>query len=69
MPGIFTNFTIFYIEPFAVMLGSILAFYYRAQAYTLNDNFSRFVGFGFLVAAVIVYIGLSMYYQIPRLLN
>jgi signal transduction histidine kinase len=36
------------------MLGSILAFYYLARAYTLNDNFSRFVGFGFLVAAVIV---------------
>lgn len=35
------------------MLGSILAFYYLARAYTLNDNFSRFVGFGFLVAAVI----------------
>jgi len=43
----------FYIELFAVMLGSILAFYYLARAYTLNDNFSRFVGFGFLVAAVI----------------
>jgi signal transduction histidine kinase len=36
-----------------VILGSILAFYYLARAYTLNDNFSRFVGFGFLVAAVI----------------
>jgi signal transduction histidine kinase len=35
------------------MLGSILAFYYLARARTLNDNFSRFVGFGFLVAAVI----------------
>lgn len=43
----------FYIELFAVILGSILAFYYLARAYTLNDNFSRFVGFGFLVAAVI----------------
>jgi signal transduction histidine kinase len=36
-----------------VILGSILAFYYIARAYTLNDNFSRFVGFGFLVAAAI----------------
>lgn len=43
----------FYIELFAVILGSILAFYYLARARTLNDNFSRFVGFGFLVAAVI----------------
>ena len=43
----------FYIELFAVMLGSILAFYYIARARTLNDNFSRFVGFGFLVAALI----------------
>ncbi|MPZ05711.1 MAG: hypothetical protein GEU26_04725 [Nitrososphaeraceae archaeon] len=43
----------FYIELFAVILGSILAFYYLARAHTLNDNFSRFVGFGFLVAAVI----------------
>lgn len=36
-----------------MILGSILAFYYLARARTLNDNFSRFVGFGFLVAAVI----------------
>jgi signal transduction histidine kinase len=43
----------FYIELFAVILGSILAFYYIARAHTLNDNFSRFVGFGFLVAALI----------------
>jgi signal transduction histidine kinase len=43
----------FYIELIAVILGSILAFYYIARAHTLNDNFSRFVGFGFLVAAVI----------------
>ena len=43
----------FYIELFAVILGSILAFYYIARARTLNDNFSRFVGFGFLVAALI----------------
>jgi signal transduction histidine kinase len=43
----------FYIELFAVILGSILAFYYIARAYTLNDNFSRFVGFGFLVAVLI----------------
>jgi signal transduction histidine kinase len=43
----------FYIELFAVILGSILAFYYIARAHTLNDNFSRFVGFGFLVAVLI----------------
>lgn len=43
----------FYIELFAVILGSILAFYYIARARTLNDNFSRLVGFGFLVAALI----------------
>jgi signal transduction histidine kinase len=43
----------FYIELFAVILGSILAFYYIARAHTLNDNFSRFVGFGFLVSALI----------------
>lgn len=43
----------FYIELFAVILGSILAFYYIARARTLNDNFSRFVGFGFLVAVLI----------------
>ena len=36
-----------------MILGSILAFYYIARAYTLNDNFSRFVGFGFLVAVLI----------------
>ncbi|HEY7695402.1 MAG TPA: ATP-binding protein [Nitrososphaeraceae archaeon] len=43
----------FYIELFAVILGSILAFYYILRAHTLNDNFSRFVGFGFLVAVLI----------------
>jgi signal transduction histidine kinase len=43
----------FYIELFAVILGSILAFYYIARAHTLNDNFSRFVGFGLLVAVLI----------------
>jgi signal transduction histidine kinase len=43
----------FYIELFAVILGSILAFYYIARAHTLDDNFSRFVGFGFLVAVLI----------------
>jgi signal transduction histidine kinase len=43
----------FYIELFAVILGSILAFYYIARAHTLNDNFSRFVGFGFLVSVLI----------------
>lgn len=43
----------FYIELFAVILGSILAFYYIARARTLKDNFSRFVGFGFLASALI----------------
>jgi signal transduction histidine kinase len=43
----------FYIELFAVILGSILAFYYIVRAHTLKDNFSRFVGFGFLVSALI----------------
>jgi signal transduction histidine kinase len=43
----------FYIELFAVILGSILAFYYIARAHTLKDNFSRFVGFGFLASALI----------------
>jgi signal transduction histidine kinase len=52
----------FYIELFAVILGSILAFYYIARAYTLNDNFSRFVGFGFLVAAVIDFLHVVISY-------
>lgn len=43
----------FYIELFAVILGSILAFYYIARAHTLKDNFSRFVGYGFLASALI----------------
>lgn len=52
----------FYIELFAVILGSILAFYYLARARTLNDNFSRFVGFGFLVAAVIDFLHVIISY-------
>jgi len=43
----------FYIELFAVLLAAILSFYYLARAYTLNDNFSLFIGLGFLVNALI----------------
>jgi signal transduction histidine kinase len=55
----------FYIELFAVILGSILAFYYIARAHTLKDNFSRFVGFGFLASALIdlLHVGVSFAYS------
>src|SRR6478672_1431629 len=43
----------FYIELFAVILGSVLAFYYISRAHTLNDKFSLFVGVGFLTSALI----------------
>src|SRR5215212_1737760 len=43
----------FYVELFAVILASILSFYYIARAYTLNDKFSLFIGIGFLVNALI----------------
>jgi signal transduction histidine kinase len=43
----------FYIELFAVLLAAILSFYYLARAQTLNDNFSLFIGIGFLVNALI----------------
>jgi signal transduction histidine kinase len=43
----------FYIELFAVLLAAILSFYYLARARTLNDNFSLFIGLGFLVNALI----------------
>jgi signal transduction histidine kinase len=43
----------FYIELFAVLLAAILSFYYLARAHTLNDNFSLFIGLGFLVNALI----------------
>jgi hypothetical protein len=43
----------FYIELFAVILASILSFYYIARAHTLNDNFSLFIGIGFLANALI----------------
>jgi signal transduction histidine kinase len=43
----------FYIELFAVLLAAILSFYYLARARTLSDNFSLFIGLGFLVNALI----------------
>jgi signal transduction histidine kinase len=43
----------FYIELFAVILAAVLAFYYISRARTLNDNFSLFVGIGFLTSALI----------------
>jgi signal transduction histidine kinase len=43
----------FYIELFAVILAAVLAFYYIARARTLNDNFSLFIGIGFLTSAII----------------
>jgi signal transduction histidine kinase len=43
----------FYIELFAVILAAVLAFYYISRARTLNDNFSLFVGIGFITSALI----------------
>ena len=43
----------FYIELFAVILATILSFYYIARAYTLDDKFSLFIGIGFLANALI----------------
>src|ERR671929_61192 len=43
----------FYIELIAVILAAVLAFYYIARARTLNDNFSLFIGIGFLTSALI----------------
>src|ERR687890_741968 len=43
----------FYIELFAVILATVLAFYYIARARTLNDKFSLFIGIGFLTSALI----------------
>ena len=43
----------FYVELFAVILAAILSFYYIERAYTLNDNFSLFIGLGFLANALI----------------
>src|ERR687884_759321 len=43
----------FYIELFAVILAAVLAFYYIARARALNDEFSLFIGIGFLTSALI----------------
>src|SRR5919199_859654 len=43
----------FYIELIAVILAAVLAFYYILRARTLNDNFSLFIGIGFLTSTLI----------------
>jgi signal transduction histidine kinase len=43
----------FYIELFAVVFGLVLSFYYLLRAKTINDNFSLFIGLGFLISAII----------------
>jgi signal transduction histidine kinase len=43
----------FYLEIFAVILSTIVAFYCITRAYTLNEKFSLFVGIGFSTIAVI----------------
>ncbi|MBA3750428.1 MAG: hypothetical protein H0X03_05960 [Nitrosopumilus sp.] len=43
----------FYIELFAVILVSALAFYYILRTRVLKDNFSLFVGIGFLISGLI----------------
>ena len=43
----------FYIEMFAVILATILSFYYISRYRTLNDKFSLFLGIGFLANALI----------------
>ncbi len=43
----------FYIELIAVLLAAVLAFYYILRARTLNDNFSLFIGIGFLTSTLI----------------
>src|ERR671933_1092090 len=43
----------FYIELFAVILAAVLAFYYIARARALSDEFSLFIGIGFLTSALI----------------
>src|ERR687890_1445683 len=43
----------FYIELFAVILATVLSFYYIARARTLDDKFSLFIGIGFLANALI----------------
>ncbi len=43
----------FYIELFGAVFAGILAFYYISRAHTFNDKFSLFIGFGFLINALI----------------
>lgn len=43
----------FYIELFAVILVSVLAFYYILRARVLKENFSLFIGIGFLISGLI----------------
>ena len=43
----------FYIELIAVILASILSFYYLLRARTFNDKFSLFLGTGFLTCVLI----------------
>jgi signal transduction histidine kinase len=43
----------FYLELFAVILSTIVAFYCITRAYTLNEKFSLFIGIGFATIAVI----------------
>jgi signal transduction histidine kinase len=43
----------YYIELFGTILAGILAFYYIYRGHTFNDNFSLFIGIGFLVNALI----------------
>ncbi len=43
----------FYIELFGTILAGVLGFYYILHARNLNDNFSLFLGIGFIVSALI----------------
>ena len=54
----------FYVELFGAILAGILAFYYISRSYSLNDNFSLFIGLGFLVNTLI-----DLFHVIVSLLN
>jgi signal transduction histidine kinase len=54
----------FYVELFGAILAGILAFYYISRAYSLNDKFSLFIGFGFLVNTLI-----DLFHVIVSILN
>lgn len=43
----------FYLEMFAVILSTIVAFYCIARTYSLSEKFSLFIGIGFPTIAVI----------------